>query len=316
LIEVPGTVVLSSAEEFLRGADWKLERDASAGVDFAGGDGDVEPWALAAIGAYALASSRYDMTIEAGGLDGAVEPLRMGIAKFFALGEDAEVEATGRYIPLRQVKGTNDLGLLFADIVPLLHLDDRPEQAQAVQYSVSEMVRNVLEHSRSPEGAVVAAELYPRTDDRQAHVSIGIADCGAGIWRSLSANFPELDSDRDAVLTAVKPGTTGATRSEYYGTTDNAGAGLFYTRRLASTADGQFALLSGEAFLRSAPGDRERSDDELLVAVPSYPGTVVAVEIGVEEPFEWAEFLRSTGDAFAAMASRPARRAARSARFE
>jgi len=315
LIEVPGTVVLSAAEEFLRGAEWTLERDACTKVRFAGGDAHVEPWALAALGAYALASSRYDMTIEASGLDSAPEPLRMGIAKFFALGDDAEVEAAGRYIPLRQIKGTNDLGLLFADIVPLLHLDDRPEQAQAVQYSVSEMVRNVLEHSRSPEGAVVAAELYQRTDDRQASVSIGIADCGAGIWRSLSRNFPNLASDRDAVLTAVKPGTTGAVKT-YYGTTDNAGAGLFYTRRLATTANGQFGLVSGEAFLRTAPGDEELSDEELLAEIPRYPGTVVAVEIGIEEPFEWAEFLRSTGDAFAAMASRSARRAAGRARFE
>ena len=114
----------------------------------------------------------------------------------------------GRYIPLRQIRGTNDLRLLFADIVPLLHLDGAPEQAQAVQYSVSEMVRNVLEHSQSPDGAVAAAELYQATDWRQAHVSIGIADCGSGIRRSLSRNFPEIESDRDAVLTAVKPGTT------------------------------------------------------------------------------------------------------------
>ena len=41
---------------------------------------------------------------------------------------------------------------------------------------------------------------------------------------------------------------SGAVKS-YYGTSDNAGAGLFYTRRLAATARGQFALISGDAFL-------------------------------------------------------------------
>jgi hypothetical protein len=315
MITVPTTVVLLQPEEFLLGAEWKLQRDVQVTVRFEGGQGEIEPWALAALSAFALACRRHDMSIEVTGLDNASEPLRMGVAKFFGLGEDAEVEPAGRYIPLRQIKGTNDLGLLFADIVPLLHLDDRPEQAQAVQYTVSEMVRNVLEHSRSPEGAVVAAELYPASGERQARVSIGIADCGAGIWRSLSRNFPEVTSDREALLIAMRPGTTGAVAS-YYGTSDNAGAGLFYTRRLATTADGHFGLMSGDALLRSSPADEGRADEELVRDVSIYPGTVVAVEIGIEEPFEWAAFLQETGDAFVAMATRSAKRAAHRARFE
>lgn len=315
MIRVPSAVVLSEAEDFLGGAEWQLERDAEIEIRFDAGEGDVEPWALAALSAFALACQRHDMLIEADGLADAPGPLRMGTAKFFELGEDADVEPAGRYVPLRQIKGTNDLGLVFADIVPLLHLDERPEQAQAVQYSVSEMVRNVLEHSRSPDGAVVAAELYPASGARPAHVSIGIADCGTGIWRSLSRNFPQIATHREALVTAVRPGTTGAVAT-YYGMTENAGAGLFYTRRLATTANGQFGLLSGDAFLRTSPTDEGRSDEELVQDVPGYPGTVVAVEIAVEQPFEWAGFLRETGDAFAAMATRSARRAARRARFE
>ena len=74
--------------------------------------------------------------------------------------------------------------------------------------------------------------------------------------------------------------------------------------------------MSGDAFLRSSPADDGLSDEELVHEVPRYPGTVVAVEIGIEEPFEWAGFLRETGSAFAAMASRSAKRAADRARFE
>jgi hypothetical protein len=316
VIAVPGSVVLSQAEVFLNQTDWLLQRDAEVAIRFEGDDGNVEPWALCALCAYALACKRHDMTIQVEGLAGATAPLRMGVAKFFGAGEDAEVEAAGRYIPLRQIKGTNDLRLFFADVVPLLHLDGAPEQAQAVQYSVSEMVRNVLEHAASPDGAVAAAELYPASEGRQAHVSIGIADCGAGLLRTLSRNFPEIGSDREALLTAIKPGTTGAMRSSYYGTTDNAGAGLFITRRLAITANGQFGLASGEAFLCAAPADGDASDDELARDIPRFPGTVVAVEIGIDEPFEWAEFLTSAREAFVAMASRSAKQASRRARFE
>ena len=57
-------------------------------------------------------------------------------------------------------------------------------------------------------------------------------------------------------------------------------------------------------------------DEGLVVAIPRFPGTIVSVEIGVEEPFEWAEFIKSTGAAFSQMASRSAQRAALKARFE
>jgi hypothetical protein len=317
LIVLPATVVLSQAEAFLSQADWELRRDAEVEIRFEGGGGVIEPWALAAICAFVLACARHDMTIRLTGLEDASEPLRMGIAKFLSKGdgEDAKIEPAGRYIPLRQIKGTNDLRLLFADVVPLLHLDGAPQQAQAVQYSVSEMVRNVLEHSRSPDGAVAAAELYQATETRQAHVSIGIADCGSGIRRSLSRNFPEIGSDLDAVLTAMQPGTSGAARG-YYGTTDNAGAGLFFTRRLATTANGQFGLMSGDAFLRASPADGDANDEDLARGIPHYPGTVVAVEVAVDEPFQWAEFLTETREAFVEMASRSAKHAASRARFE
>ena len=120
----------------------------------------------------------------------------MGLGAFLKVAEDwSEVETAGRYIPLKRIRGIGDLGLLFADIVPLLHLGDVRSRLQAVQYSVSEMVRNVLEHSRSDDGAVVSAALYPATGERQAHVSIGIADCGIGIRAGLGANFPRLVDD-------------------------------------------------------------------------------------------------------------------------
>ena len=106
------------------------------------------------------------------------------------------------------------------------------------------MVRNVLEHSRSEDGAVLAAEHYPADDDRQARVNIGIADCGLGIRLSLSRNF-RLESDSEALLTAIKPGTTGALKSTYGGPSDNAGAGLFYTRRLAPLLTVFSALSAG-----------------------------------------------------------------------
>jgi hypothetical protein len=50
--------------------------------------------------------------------------------------------------------------------------------------------------------------------------------------------------------------------------------------------------------------------------IPVYPGTVVAIEIGIEARFDMAEFLADAGEAFTLMASRASKRASRAARFE
>jgi hypothetical protein len=62
-------------------------------------------------------------------------------------------------------------------------------------------------------------------------VSLGIADTGRGVLTSLRGKY-QLTSSADAVLKAMEPGVSGAVQG-MYGSSDNAGAGLFVTRRLS-----------------------------------------------------------------------------------
>ena len=82
-----------------------MEEGAEILIHFDGGDGIVEPWALAAIGAFSLAARRHEMRLDVTGLENATEPTRMGMENFFEQGADLDVEPAGRYIPLRQIKG-------------------------------------------------------------------------------------------------------------------------------------------------------------------------------------------------------------------
>jgi hypothetical protein len=171
----------------------------------------------------------------------------------------------------------------------------------------------VMEHSRSDDGAIVAAELYPEDADGPSRVSIAVADGGIGIRRSIERNY-EVSTDAESILTAIKPGTTGAVPG-LYGTTENAGAGLFFTRRMARTTGGRFAVISGDALFLSAPeagGDDD--DDVLLTAISPYPGTVIAIEVGIEARFDLTDFLADAGEAFYARSERASRRSSR-ARF-
>jgi len=187
------------------------------------------------------------------------------------------------------------------DISALLHLDQEPDALAAVQYCVSELLRNVIEHSSSPDGAFVCAHRYTKGSPHR--VTLAVADCGIGIAEYLSENYPDaLGSDRIAIGLAMRPGITGA-RPGLYGTPENAGAGLFITRCIAKGTGGYFFISSGDAVYRLRRGLNPESQVELY-ADPydetrydiwelrsSWMGTVVSVEIRTDQIADFQGFF-------------------------
>lgn len=216
--------------------------------------------------------------------------------------ELTEHEEAGRFVPLTQVRSHREARGVIGDISALLHLDDDPESLAAVQYCVSELIRNVLEHSGSPDGAFVCANRYTQTPPHR--VTIAVADCGQGIARHLGRVHPEAARD-DAVALglAMQPGVTGALAGNY-GTPDNAGAGLFITRCIAKGTGGYFLLVSGRAAFRLRRS--ERDEEQLLLYWDPYDedrfdrwrlespwqGTAVAVEIRTERIGDYEGFFQ------------------------
>ncbi len=190
-------------------------------------------------------------------------------------------EEAGRFIPLRRIDRGGDVAAFLAEIAPLLH---RPEHVQAVQYCLSETIRNVLEHAGG-------APAYACAQDYSAarRVSIGVADCGIGVLRSLGRTH-NFASDREAILGALRPGITGAPPGAY-GTAENAGVGLFFTKSIAKASRQYFAIISGDAVFRLRRAkwgeafrlyaDPLRDRHDIFDGLPASNGTVVAVDIGV-----------------------------------
>jgi anti-sigma regulatory factor (Ser/Thr protein kinase) len=222
------------------------------------------------------------------------------LAQYLGIDPGVEIEAheeAGRFVSVRTISSHEDHGRLMSDVVTLLHLADEPEQARAVHYVLSELIRNVREHSQSEDGAVVCAQYYAGAGAARRYVSVGVADTGVGVHRSLSWNYPHLSTDAQAVLTAIQPGVTGA-RPGPYGSTENAGAGLFYTRRLAEASETYFAIGSGGAMFRTSIAQRPPQEDDLVFPITPYPGTMVAANFGLEREVDFDDFLQMTGRAF------------------
>lgn len=266
----------------------------------------VEPLALSMIAAWGAWCRRrgYSIRVENLGKHAAYAA-RMRLFQHLEVEFDPgliEREEAGRFLPITQVRSRTDVTGVIANISAMLHLEQDPESLAAVQYSISELLRNVLEHSGSEDGAFVSAHRYTQTDPHR--VTIAVADCGRGITSHLSQKFPEVGTDDTAALgLAMQPGITGALPG-IYGTSENAGAGLFITRCIAKGTGGYFLLSSGDAGYRLR---RARSDEEMIELCldpyddnrhdrwsfpSSWLGTIASVEICTERIADYQGFFQ------------------------
>ena len=230
-----------------------------------------------------------------------------------------ERDPSGRFVPLTVVKTAAEQTKFVTDIMPLLHLDKAPEQAEAIRYVVSELLRNVLEHAEAPNGAIVAAQYYAKTK----RVSIGIVDTGVGIKKTINRSHSAW-TDAEALRLALTPGITGTTNREG-GTVDNAGAGLFFIKSIAVNNHDLFMLYSGDAMykLHKRPGEVKYLhvnpfDDphSLKEDVPHWQGTVVGIDISIEQTKSFADLMGAIRKTYSSAITERRKARYRKARFE
>jgi hypothetical protein len=212
-------------------------------------------------------------------------------------GSVQEFESAGRFIPLTRLSSSEAVAGFIADVVPLLH---SPGHADAVTYCLSELTRNVIEHAGGAD-AFACAQYYPTANK----VVIGVADAGIGIRTSLSRAI-NVNTDAQAIIEALKPGVSGAT-SRLYGTSDNAGAGLFFTRAIAQASGGYFAVYSGTAAfrLRKHPANARRvSHDptstrhDVFTGLPGWSGTAIGIEVAKSFDRDFDELMAQIRSAY------------------
>jgi len=225
--------------------------------------------------------------------------MRMGLFKILKIASDitiTEHEPAGRFIPLTQIRTSDELTKFITEMIPLLHL--KPEQANTIGYIVSELVRNVIEHAKALNGAIICAQYYKKSNS----IRIGIADTGVGIKYTINQSHP-AETDLEAIQLALRPGITGTTRKEG-GTEQNAGAGLFFIKSIASVNRDFFIIYSGNGFykllkkqstiqklqLNSNPFKDRHSKNN---ALPFWKGTVVGVDITLDQTKEFSILLKA-----------------------
>lgn len=231
---------------------------------------------------------------------------RMGLFNFTAQPSPYQInkkESSGRFIPLHLIKNSTEQSKFISDMIPLLHLP--ADKTDAIKYTVGELIRNVLEHANSKEGAIVAAQYYRKSN----MIRIGICDNGIGIRNSLLRFWSShARTDIEAIKWALTPGISGTTRREG-GTEDNAGAGLFFIKSIAKVARNYFMIYSGSGIyklllhdkrvenprLQPDPNDDRHSERN---DAPYFQGTLVAIDLSLNNKSEFTQLLSAIREVY------------------
>jgi anti-sigma regulatory factor (Ser/Thr protein kinase) len=293
-IHIPNSVWLGNIDPFLRGFD--PTDSARLELTFNKRWVSIHPMILSMIAALGIKTDPGKIECEKLEAKSKHYLKRMGLFDFLRITSEItmrEHEPAGRFVPLTQIKDSTALTKFITEVTPLLHLE--PKHAEPIRYIMSELIRNVLEHSLSPYGAIVSAQYYKKSNT----VRIGIADTGIGIWKSINQSY-NPKTDLEAIQLALMPGITGTTRQEG-GTDRNAGAGLFFIKSIASVNNDFFVIYSGKAMykllkrtgekikLHADPlKDRHSKKDDL----PSWEGTVVGIDLSLDTTQEFSLLLK------------------------
>ncbi len=136
---------------------------------------------------------------------------------------------------------------------------------KAVEWSLGEIMDNVVNHSQSPVGGFVQATAYKNAN----RVEFVVADAGIGIPGSMN-----ISDHAEAIRRAIDEGVT---RDK----TQNAGNGLYGSYRVATLSGGQFEInsLKGSLFCKENEGKIVNPGNLVL-----YSGTSVRCGIDVSDP--------------------------------
>ncbi len=204
-------------------------------------------------------------------------------------------EEAGRFIPVTQIRTDAEQSRLIADLHPILHLS--PEKASTIKYVLGELIRNVIEHSESRNGAFVAVQ-YVAAKEK---LSIGICDTGVGLRASLERHHAPVD-DLDAIRLALTPGVSGTTAREG-GTGDNAGAGLYIVKSISKITRNYFVVYSGDSAYKMHKYDKRvkygprlnenpfADKHTVYDSLPNFGGTLIGLDITLADTMQFNEIL-------------------------
>jgi hypothetical protein len=290
---VPSTLSDRSIFSFFGGWKWLDNPHGLVILDFRTAN-FLSPWIVTQFAAWALhvkerRGRRIDLKIDPRSVAGSFLA-RAGFPELLgSTGYPAEANLEQRIVKLTRVRTASDIAGVSSRIMEVLRIEDE-EVGGAIKYSLIELLRNVVQHANSPTGGLAMAQYFPST----GLVEVVVADLGIGIRSSLTARYPEIDTDYKALRVAMQPHISGTFRAGGYASmSDNAGLGLFFIKEISSLSKGGFFLGSGRA-LANVWGDEAGLPHKKFkdASAGGWPGTFAVLLLKTDTIAEFDAVLR------------------------
>ena len=189
-----------------------------------------------------------------------------GFYKEFLI-QDNVIEAVPRStsVGLRRIESFEPLYL--EEIAEWLNRNSLlPDQVikDAVKITLSEIINNVIDHSRSSIGCYISAQAYPNEN----RLIFSVADLGVGFLETLRPEYNDLSKNEEAIALAVQSGVSSKSRG------GNAGAGLDILCGFLKHCSGHLEIISIDGVWRQNPDGTSSTD-----TIPfSFPGSCINIE--------------------------------------
>ena len=152
-----------------------------------------------------------------------------------------------------------------------LSSDEKEDLSEYLEYMISEMMGNVISHSKSPHGGFVTAQYYPK----EKKVQVVIIDGGVGFLSTLSQYF-DIKNEGEAIQKALEKEVTGSNKYDIYNNAPkHAGLGLFFLSSILEVTQGKLAIVSNHTIYRCP-------ENSIATLDTAFKGSVVAFEIYID----------------------------------
>ena len=194
-----------------------------------------------------------------------------------------------RYYPITMVDLKNYIRIrgnivegLSDNIVMIINDDD--SLSSILRYAISEILRNVPEHSNNNNAWICAQNWYHNS---YKEVEIAIVDYGVGIINNLRKIYPNLGKD-ELIKKAISPGiTTSDYKIKSYESDEymNSGYGLYVVCKICEELCGEFVIISDQIVYSNNKSKCLRLD---------YPfeGTAIKIRMKVDNQSNYKNLIK------------------------
>ncbi len=201
---------------------------------------------------------------------------RMGLHEHWGIAftEGQRQDETGRFLPLKAIRGEEDVHAAVDALCDLvLHqFDDAVAFLPALEWAAYEIVDNIVIHAESQTPGVVCAQYFPA----RHHLDIAIVDLGRGLKASLETTRTVAHHGEAVSLALLR----GVTRDKEVGQ----GNGMAGAQEIARRNGGQLRLWTGD-MLYQVEGDKAGEFRQ----IPSVTGTGVAFTLDTRRAVSLAD---------------------------